>query len=117
MNQAWIEGNLVGISILQETGSKAVVQAATSKNQVFTKTENILEAPFSLYAAGNKVFFQADEVGQYQVQVFDLQGKMLKELNSNGQDELTFDNLITGAYLVRIQQEGKVWAKLLPIAN
>jgi len=41
----------------------------------------------------------------------------LRQLNSNGQDEWTFDNLVTGAYLVRIQQDEKVWAKLLPIAN
>lgn len=116
-DQTWSMSNLVGISILQEVGNKSVVQAATSKKQIFTSTENILEAPFKLYSAQNRFYFQADETGDYQVQVFDLQGKIRHQFNSNGQDEWVTDNLITGTYLVRIHQEGKVWAKLLPIVN
>lgn len=116
-DNTWQLARLEGIAILQESGNKSVVQSATSRNQLFTSTENILEAPFKLYAAENKVFFQANEIGKYQVQVFDLQGKMLHQFNSNGQEEWTFNDLITGAYLVRVQQDEKVWAKLLPIVN
>jgi hypothetical protein len=113
----WSEPNLVGISILQETGNKAVVQAATSKNQNFTTTENIEIAPFKIYTAQNRLYFQADNSANYNLQVFDLQGKILRQFNSNGNDEWIFEDLITGSYIVRVQQEEKVWAKLLAIVN
>ena len=117
LDGAWDWSKVLAISILQESGNKAVIQAATSRNQIFTATENILEAPFKLYSTNNKVFFQADNVENYQIQVFDLQGKMLRQFNSNGNDVWTFGDLKTGVYLVRVQAEDKVWAKLLPIVN
>lgn len=117
LSNDWDWSRILSISILQESASKEVVQASTSRMQVFTLTEDIQQAPFQLYSANNQVIFKADEVGNYQVQVFDLQGSLLDQLNSNGQDEWTFDNLVTGAYLVRVQTEEKVWAKLLPIVN
>ena len=42
---------------------------------------------------------------------------MLRQLNSNDSEEWIFDDLITGTYLVRVQNEEKVWAKLWPIIN
>jgi hypothetical protein len=113
----WSMSNLVGISILQEIGNKAVVQAATSKNQVFTATENIEIAPFKIYTAQNHLYFQADNSANYNLQVFDLQGKILRQFKSNGNGEWIFEDLITGSYLIRVQNEEKVWAKLLPIVN
>lgn len=117
LNAAWVANRILAISILQESGNKAVVQAATSRNQVFTTTENILEAPFKLYSANNNVFFQTKEIQNYQIQVFDLQGKMLRQFNSNGNDVWSLEELKTGVYLVRVHAENKVWAKLLPIVN
>lgn len=117
LNAAWVSNRILAISILQESGNKAVVQAATSRNQVFTTTENILEAPFKLYSANNNVFFQTDVIQNYQIQVFDLQGKMLRQFNSNGNDVWSLEELKTGVYLVRVHAENKVWAKLLPIVN
>jgi len=113
----WDWSRLVGISILQESGNKNVVQAASSKSQLFTTTQSIETAPFQLYAAANKLFFNANEEGIFEVQVYSLQGQLLKQLQSNGQDEWTFDDVVTGAYLIRIQQDGKGWTKVLPILN
>lgn len=117
LDAAWVSNRILAISILQEVGNKAVVQAATSRNQVFTATENILEAPFKLYSANNNIFFQADNAENYQIQLFDLQGKMLRQFNSNGNNVWAFEDLKTGVYLVHVQAEDKVWAKLLPIVN
>lgn len=114
----WDVNRILGISILQETGSKEVVQASTSRNQIFTSVENIETAPFQVYSVNNQVIFRADKTGStYQVQVFDLQGHMLHYLNSTCQEQWTFDNLPTGVYPIRIQSEDKVWSKLLPIVN
>jgi hypothetical protein len=116
-DNTWNINRLEGIAILQEVGNKAVVQAATSKNQVFTATENILVAPFKIYTAQNQLYFQADNAESYNLQVFDLQGKMLHQFNANGNDIWIFEELKTGIYLVRVQAEDKVWAKLLPIVK
>lgn len=113
----WDINRILGISLLQDSGTKEVVQASTSRNQVFTSTEDFAITPFQLYSANNQLIFRADEAGTYQIQVFDLQGTLLRQLNSNGQNEWTFDNLVTGAYLVRVQAEDRTWAKLLPIVN
>jgi hypothetical protein len=113
----WDWNRLVGISILQESGNKSVLQAATSKNQLFTSTQSIETAPFQLYSAENKVFFNANKAGRFEVQVYNLQGQLLKQLQSNNQDEWVFDDIVTGAYLIRIQQDGKGWTKILPIIN
>lgn len=113
----WDWSRLVGISILQESGNKNVVQAASSRSQLFTSTQSIETAPFQLYSAENKVFFNADKTGLFDVQVYNLQGQLVKQLQSDGQNEWTFDDIVTGAYLVRIQQDGKGWTKILPIMN
>lgn len=113
----WDWSRLVGISILQESGNKNVVQAASSRSQLFTSTQSIETAPFQLYSAENKVFFNADKIGLFDVQVYNLQGQLVKQLQSDGQNEWTFDDIVTGAYLVRIQQDGKGWTKILPIMN
>lgn len=116
-NAAWSEPNLVGISILQETGNRAVVQSATSKNQIFTTTENIEIAPFKIYTAQNRLYFQTDNAENYNLQVFDLQGKILHQFKSNGNQEWIFEDLITGSYIVSVQNKEKIWSKLLPIVN
>jgi hypothetical protein len=116
-DNTWNMNRLESIAILQEVGNKAVVQAATSRNQIFTATENILAAPFKIYTAQNQLYFQADNAENYQIQLFDLQGKMLRQFNSNGNDVWAFEQLKTGVYLVRVQAENKIWAKLLPIVN
>lgn len=113
----WDWSRLVGISLLQEGGNKNVIQAASSRNQLFTTTQSIETAPFQLYAAQNKVFFNADEIGNFDVQLFNLQGQLLKQLQSDGQDEWTFDDILTGPYLIRIQQDGKGWTKILSIVQ
>jgi len=113
----WDWSRLVGISILQESGNKNIVQAASSRAQLFTSTQSIKTAPFQLYTADNKVFFTANDIGRFDVQVYNLQGQLLKQLQSNGQDEWTFDDIVTGAYLIRVQQNGKGWTKILPITN
>jgi hypothetical protein len=117
LDMVWDVNRISSISILQESGNKAVVQAATSRNQLFTATENIEIVPFKVYTVQNRLYFQADDTEVYQIQVFDLQGQMLRQLNSNDSEEWIFDDLITGTYLVRVQNEEKVWAKLWPIIN
>lgn len=113
----WDWSRLVGISILQESGNKNVVQAASSRSQLFTTTQSIETAPFQLYSTQNKIFFNADKAGSFDIQVFNLQGQLLKQLQSNGQNEWTFDDVLTGTYLIRIQQNGKGWTKILPIVQ
>lgn len=117
----WDVNRILGISLLQESGSKEVVQASTSRKQIFTSTEDVEDittTPFQLYSVNNQVVFKADEVGSvYQVQVFDLQGNALYYLNSSCQGNWTFDKLPTGIYAIRIQSEDKIWSKLLPIVN
>ena len=118
LSSDWDWARVLGISILQDAGNKEVVQASTSRMQMFTSVENIQTAPFQLYSVNNQVIFRADKTGSiYQVQVFDLQGNMLHYLNSTCQEQWTFDNLSTGAYLIRVQAEEKIWSKLLPIVN
>lgn len=112
----WQAPRLEGIAILQDA-NKTVIQAATSKNQVFTATENIETAPFKLYTAQNRLYFQADHTQIYDLQVFDLQGKVLRQLKSNGNDVWTFNDLTTGVYLIRVSQNEKVWARLLPFTE
>lgn len=111
----WNMNRLVGIAILQESGNKNVIQAASSRDQLFTTTQSIETAPFQLYSAKNKVFFNADKIGNFDVQVYNLQGQLLKQLQTNGQAEWTFDDISSGAYLIRVQQNGKGWTKILSI--
>ncbi|MFK7948350.1 MAG: hypothetical protein AB8G11_12240 [Saprospiraceae bacterium] len=114
----WDWSRILAISILQESGTKEVVQASTSRMQMFTSTEDITVIPFQLYSVNNQVVFKADKVGTvYQVQVFDLQGNALHYLNSSCQGNWVFDKLPTGIYAIRIQSEDKIWSKLLPIVN
>lgn len=118
LHNDWDWSRILSISILQESGNKAVVQASTSRMQMFTSTEAIQEAPFQIYSVNNQVIFRAEETGGiYQVQVFDLQGNALHYLNSSCQGNWTFDKLPTGVYAIRVQAEDKVWSKLLPIVN
>ena len=111
----WDWSRLIGVSLLQESGNKNVVQAASSRNQLFTSTQSIETAPFQLYSAGNKVFFNADKTGVFDVQVYNLQGQLVKQFQSNGQNIWTLEAVVSGAYLVSVQQNGKGWTKILPI--
>jgi hypothetical protein len=116
MNSVWVAERVLGIAILQEGSSKAVVQAASSRSALVSATAARMAANFRLYAAGNRLFFEPETAADYEIQVFDLQGKAVQQFFVREKTEQIMD-APTGFYLVRVRGAGGSWSQLLPIVR
>ncbi len=99
-------------------GSYTIAMAATNtawgtktatKNALINVTTGIEYVPFTgldIYPnpnAGNKLFIDSKEHAMNQVQIFDMQGKLITSINANGSKNLSIDiaNFDKGIYIVR----------------
>jgi hypothetical protein len=113
----WDMDHIYALAFLQNASNKSVLQASSSKNPTSTNTEKYVVTPFQLYSAGNQIFFTPENTNNYQIQVFDLQGQLLRQINTSETKTITLENVGTKTHLIRVVNEDKVWTKLLPIVN
>jgi len=112
VNEAWILEELYSFVILQEEGSKAVVQAEVSKAGEFTFPVSVNEIENnSIHVFPNPVndamlvVLPTQETGY--LKIYDCTGKLSMHTTFNDYEKVDMHSLNKGLYFIEIEQQGK----------
>ncbi|MDI9341650.1 MAG: T9SS type A sorting domain-containing protein [Sediminibacterium sp.] len=110
VNGAWNFSRIFTLAVLQETGSKAVVQAqniSASSNSIYTGVSefNFLKATINVYSSQKTVYVNQDKfIENLTFSIYDLSGRLLsnKTIDSTA-EQMDLNHLDAGIYLYSIK--------------
>ncbi|MFK7776427.1 MAG: T9SS type A sorting domain-containing protein [Saprospiraceae bacterium] len=111
--------DLRGIASLNDGGRAIIAGGIVANQQVTDKVfevdvwtalvanQNINLNPFKISPNPTADFFILEKEGNFDLQIWDISGKLFLEKNSNGFDEINISNLNSGVYFVKIFEKRK----------